>query len=289
VAKINKNKHMKKLSIILIAVLTAFTSLAQDLTPWKLNFSNNTTVHLVNMNMAQTIDQEVMGQSMNVRNNIVLKSELTFKKNNEKVYDVRYVNKAMMIDMEMMGKSVVYDSEKEEDRNSEMGEKLNPMVGAVTEGNIDEKGTITITKAGLTDEQAGTSLMGPGASDSLMIANFYLKSPGKTIKPGESWIEKSKNNTGSIETTYSFVKIENGLAHITFEQVIDTEQDIKSNDIDVHTKMQVAGKGQLKMEVASGLITERIFDGKLKGVSTAMGMEIPQEGTQKLTTIIQKG
>jgi hypothetical protein len=281
-------ERMKKLNLAIIAVLTACSSIAQDLAPWKLNFSNG-TIYLVNMNMVQTIDQEVMGQSMNIKNNLLIKSELTFKKNNNQAYDVRYANKAMMVDMDMMGKNVSYNSEKEEDRNSGIGEKLNGMVGAVTEANIDEKGAVTITKAGLTEEQAGASVMGPGASDSLMIANFYLKSPDRTIKPGESWTEKSQNNAGNIETTYSFVKIENGLAHISFEQVITTEQDVKSNDIDVHTKMQIAGKGQLKMEVASGLVTERIFDGKLTGQSTAMGMEIPQEGTQKLTTTIQKG
>ena len=191
------------------------------------------------------------------------------------------------MNMEMMGQTVAYDSDKKEDETSAMGERMKPLLGATMEAVIGFDGLVTITKA-LDLGDLPTSSLGAAGSDSAMLVNYFLKPPATAIAPGQSWTEEVQSGENFTKQTYTYVKTESGLASFSYILENKTVQTVTNNGMEVLTKMTTKGSGLLKVELATGLVLERSFDGKLNGTSEVMGMEIAQEGIQQITTTLTR-
>lgn len=273
-----------------LAVLFLFCAIrlagAQSLTPWKLQFPKDAT-YRVNLSLKSQLDQQVMGQDMKIINDVTSVTHFRITGVTEKGFTVEQSTKGIKLNMEMMGQTISYDSDNKEDENSALGERIKPVLGATMEAVIGLDGSVTVTRP-LDLGDLPTGSMGAAGSDSAMIKNYFLKPPSVAVAPGQSWTEEANSGENHSKVTYTYLKTENGMATFSFVSETKTVQTVTNNGMDVLTNMTTRGTGLLKVDLATGLVLERSFDGKLSGKSEVMGMEIPQEGTQQMITTLTR-
>jgi len=281
------NQRMKKIvfAVIFLCWMSPLLK-AQTLQPWKIQLPKGET-YSIKLSLKSRIDQQVMGQDMKVVNDVTTVTHFRVVSVTEKGHVVEQSTKGMKMDMEMMGQTVAYDSENKEDETTAIGERMKPLLGATMEAVIGFDGSVTVTRPlDLGDLPSGS--MGPAGNDSAMIRNYFLKPPTIALTSGQSWSEVEVNGDNRSSTKFTYLKSEGGFAWFSFESEINTVQTLTNSGMEVLTTMQTKGTGQLKVELSTGIVVERTFDGKLNGKSEVMAMEIPQQGTQQMTTVISR-
>ncbi|HMO31788.1 MAG TPA: DUF6263 family protein [Lacibacter sp.] len=275
---------MKRTFFTLLLPLVTTLAFAQTLQPWKLNFPAGQAYNVTNT-IESKLDQQVMGQQMNITNSTVTQAALSFRPAGAEGFRVEQSTTTLKLDMQMMGQSTTFDSNNPDDMNGPIGERLRDMIGTTLEAVISTDGKITVIKG--TTMPEGFS-MGTGTNDSTMLAGYFVKSPGKPVQPGGSWSESAETGGTKMQVTYTYRKTENGQAHLDYEMTNSVVETMTTNGMEIQTNIQTKGKGTLLLELATGLVLERRYEGTLTGKSEVMGMEIPQEGIQKMTNILTK-
>lgn len=269
---------------IFFLLLTAITSAAtsQALKPWKLNFPVGQAYSVTNT-MENSLNQQVMGQNMNMTSSAVSQSEFSVRSADSEGFRVEQTFYHLKTDMQVMGQKMSIDSDNTDDLNGPVGEPLKNLIGSTMEALIYPNGQSRILKGIVMPE--GFS-MGTGINDPSQVSTFYVVPPSKAIRKNGTWTENTELEGVKIQVTYQYKKSANGKAHLNYEMTAEIVQTATANNIEIQTNMITTGKGSIVLELASGLVLERSYEGSLSGKSKAMGMEIPQKGTQKVIMIM---
>lgn len=282
---------MKKFLLFVSITCMAHLLQAQNLQPWKLQLGAGTT-YTITSDMQTNLTQNMMGQEMKIGSGITTTAQLQVVAVAATGFNVAQTTNRMQMLMKMntpMGEQdMTFDSDKKEDREGEIGQRLGTLIGATMEAFIAPDAKVTITKPLELDEALNIPGMGTGANDSLALRSIFLLPPPKALQVGDSWKESSNTESMKSDITYRYLRSEGGIAHFQYEQSVTTNQTISTNGMEVQTSQTVTGTGTVQVELASGLVLQRNFEGKLSGKSEVMGMEIPQEGTQKITQTLKK-
>lgn len=195
----------------------------------------------------------------------------------------------MKMDMDAMGQQKSFDSDKKEDMEGELGEKLKNKIGTTVQATVNELGIVQITSEIKEEQDNGMGAFLSMNNDSASVAGYFLVSPPvKKINTGDSWKDSLVSPQNRTETIYTFMKAEKGIAFISFETKTGSDITTETNGMEVKVKMKTEGSGTLQVELASGLVLERKTETKLSGTSEVMGMEIPMSGETKTTVLITK-
>lgn len=282
---------MKKLFTILNLLFATSVLYAQNLQPWKLNLGAGQS-YTITSTLQTNLSQNMMGQEMKMGNAATTTTKLSVLSADAQGYKVTHTTNRMQLNMNMntpMGnQDLSFDSDKKEDREGDLGQRMGALIGATTEAVISPAGNLTITKAAELDAEVNLSELGVGAGDSAALKSFFLTPPPAAIKVGDTWKESSNTENLKADITYRYLRSETGVAYVQYEQSVTTKQTINTNGMEVQSSQTIIGEGTLQVELSSGLVLQRNFDGKLKGKSEVMGMEIPQEGTQKITVLMKR-
>jgi hypothetical protein len=278
---------MKYIAFCLLLLVSVFSLMGQNLKPWKIKLEPGQNMKIIN-STSNSISQQMMGQDMQMNMATELTDSFFVKAKTENGFQVGKITKRIKMNMDIMGQQKEMDSDKKEDMESEGSSAIKDRIGVLSEAVVSSAGQIKmISKA---EENVNTP-MGSFLSlngDSAVIAGCFLNSPQKTLKPGENWSEIMGDSTNKEETVYSFIKIESGHALLSFETKKTITGTQEMNTVEVKSNMLITSKGTLKVELATGLVIERLTDNVFSGSNEAMGMEIPLTGTGTSKIIITK-
>ena len=278
---------MKYIAFSLLLLVSVFSLMGQNLKPWKIKLEPGQNMKIIN-STSNNISQQMMGQDMQMNMATELTDSFFVKAKTENGFQVVKITKRIKMNMDIMGQQKEMDSDKKEDMESEGSSAIKDRIGVLSEAVVSSAGQIKmISKA---EEKVNTP-MGSFMSlngDSAVIAGCFLNSPQKTLKPGENWSEIMGDSTYKEETVYSFIKIESGFALLSFESKKTITGTQEMNTVEVKSNMLITSKGTLKVELATGLVIERLTDNVFSGSNEAMGMEIPLTGTGTSKIIITK-
>lgn len=280
-----QNLHnMNRTLFILLLTATTLAANAQTLLPWKLNLPAGQTYNVTNT-LQNNIEQQVMGQQMNVTSNVVAQMAFSVKSAGAEGFRVEQTNTGMKMETAGMGQSTTFDSNNPNDMAGPIGMQLKGMIGATMEAIIAPNGAISILKG--IEMPEGFSF-GAGMGDSAALAAYFVNPPANPLRPGDTWTENSDTDGMNTQATYTYRKSKKGRAYLDYEMKMAIVRTITNSGMEIDTNIQTEGKGSLVLELATGLVLERRYEGTLSGVSKAMGMEIPQKGAQKTETILVK-
>ena len=301
---------MKKilLSLSFFTVLTAgFTGCKSDELDLKFNPAAGSRYRVL-MTTDQNIDQEMMGQKMEVKN----LSEYTM------LYEISKaegVNKQLKMTFERM-KSIQKAMGKEMVMDSDIIDTANPaskIIGAVKGSVFD----MELTKKGEVKSIKGMDLlmqkMVNSAAENLppeakaqmsegikaMMNDDMLKGlteqsfkifPDKKVKPGDSWVSKMETKSFLdmiIETTYTLTKVENGIATLDIKSTITSDGKEKMvQGTKVETTLTGTQTGTMELETATGMTLSSNIIQKIDSKMKANGIEMPMKvnGTTTIKT-----
>ena len=275
---------MKRTILLLLLTATTLAATAQTLQPWNLNLPAGQAYNVTNT-VESSIDQQVMGQKMSIANTAVTQMVFAVRSAGPDGFQVEQTTSGIKLDTKVMGQTTSFDSSNPGDMEGPVGAQLKDMIGSSIEALIAPNGTISSWKG--IEMPEGFS-MGAGMNDSASLATYFVNPPAKPIQPGDTWTETAEQESMNTQITYTYRKSEKGQAHLDYEMTSAVAQTITNNGMEVNSNIQTKGTGTLVLELATGLVLERRYEGTLSGTSKAMGMEIPQEGALKTVTILTK-
>jgi hypothetical protein len=210
--------------------------------------------------------------------------------------------KRLQVNFNGMGQSQSYDSDKETDRNSDMGKNFEKGLKNTYTITVDPSGKITAVKAAddnpnkKADSTAGGQDMMSGMMDGMMEgfdlpqvgdATEFAILPSKEISKGETWTDTtSANEDTKRNATYKVTDINNN------EIVLDYTEDVSTKTTKENMGMEVAidrkdkNTGKITLDRKTGLLKQKTVTTETSGTASVMGQEIPLDSKTTKTIVV---
>lgn len=275
---------MKRTLLSLWLSAATLAAAAQTLQPWKINLPVG-QAYFVSNTVGSKISQQMMGQQMDISNTATTEMVLTIQSADAEGFRVEQTISRMKIDMAAMGMSRSFDSSNPQDMDGPMADAFKAMLNSSMEGLVAPNGKVTILKK---FEMPEGFDMGADFDGAAPLASYFVTPPSKPVRRKGSWTENIEQGSAKTQITYTFLGAAKGQARLGYEMTSDIDQTVTLDGVEAQSKLQVKGKGSLVLELATGLVLERRYEGTVSGISETMGMQIPQEITQKMVTLLAK-
>lgn len=271
---------MKKLFFIPLS-LSVFVASAQSLSR-KVVLKQGQQVERVAA-IKMKIGMEMMGQSIDINNDNTVTSLVEVKGATGAAYDLASTVKRVVTSMNGMGQEMNYDTDKKDAGSSnEMTKKADELVGKTNNLTIDSKGVITKSDdAGGDDKEKASGFMGISGgvlnAGQKVGATFDLvaKLPDNPVKVGDSWSDSTISKEGKVFTKYKVLEIKSDEAIIDMEGTLTQGGQVENNGMTIDMNLAGTSKGQLSMDVASGLVKKLAMTMDASGTMEVAGQSIP--------------
>jgi hypothetical protein len=285
------NYHsMKKLSLVLSGMFIATILFAQTATT---NNSLSKKIVLASgqkIIVANTISMETSMSGMDITNSSSTENTLEVKSVSENNYTLTNTLTKMKVNMDMMGQSTSYDSDKPEDQNSDIGKSLADRLNKPKELVLDNstgKATATSAKketkndADVADPMQGMMQMfGSGGDDGLVNSVFEQIPSG--IKSGDSWSDSSVDKSLKMVRHFTLVSITGNEAAIKMTSVIDAVNTMEVQGMQMDMNSTTQSSADIITDITTGIVKKRSTVASISGSFQVMGQSIPL--TAKVTS-----
>ncbi len=234
----------------------------------KITATTNTTI---DMDMGVAGQMKMASKAVNVIN-VALSDEKLYKATNT-------VTKITM-SQEGMGQSVEFDSDKKEDRDSEIGKTLSKQLDIPAEITIEKNtGKVIETNKKAATEDEGeknpmADIMGEtkGAEATAAIAFFVLPA-GKKI--GDKWTDSTTEAGMKGIKTYELKSINNGIADIAIKASAKGVISKEAQGMQFDINMSSTGDGNMLVDTKTGLVKKNDITSDVNGTLDVMGQSMP--------------
>lgn len=221
-------------------------------------------------NTQQTIQMEMMGQNMLIKQNIDNYQDVVVKEvNTDGHITLEYTYKRIKLNQDAMGMEITFDSDNMEESENpmvqQMATSMNKVIGTSVQSTIDHFGNpLSNNISEVMPENANVQ-----GAETGMLTIFA----GRPVKVGESWEVESLvevNSDMKIKSTYKLDEIKGKTAKISFTgQVSGTE--IGGSSAEVEGEMS----GVLELDIATGWTKSATIRQSMSMMMEEQGMSTP--------------
>jgi hypothetical protein len=240
---------MKKILSIAI-LLNCGISFAQNSNGIKLKKGQTITLNSV-------VNSETEMQMGAMKNDVNTTIKLSVVDENAETYTLNSSIGQMKMNMDGMGQNMSFDSEKPEDKDSEMGKAMGDKLKKVDTYILDKKtGKTTKVKKEGGEEEAGgmAGMFSAGDEDGAANAAFFILPAGKKI--GDSWSESTLNKGITTSKTYTLKSIAQDVATIDVMGTITGTKEQEANGMTMSITMNNKFTEQILVNTNVGLVTK---------------------------------
>jgi len=197
-------------------------------------------------------------------------------------FTTHYKLSKMYLNMDMMGQQTSYDSEKPEDRDSEMGkafsEKIGKQVSIIINKNTG-KATYEKIEGEPKNEEEANPLEGiigslGSSTDDISVENIFFVIP-KGKKPGDSWIDSSSNNKMKEIKTYTYKDTDGTTATIGLFSSMEGSSTMEMQGMQMDISIFAKTEGEIQTNTKTSLVKKRSSVMDLTGSIEVMGQSVP--------------
>lgn len=246
----------------------------------------------------KTSSIELMGQTMETKVTSFIHEVLDVEDVNSTGATIEHKIKQVKFDLTNPMQSQSFDSEKDADRNGEIGKMLEKSIKNKYTMTIDPTGMITSVKAdddnpndssdqmggmaGLISAQLGLNIGVPSAGE----ASSFKILPNREIGVGDSWTDSSSSEGQVKKTSYTVKNISDNEVILDFTEQLDinTTQQIMGMDATIKTNDQTSGT--MILDRASGLLKQKKAVMEEEGTMEAQGQSVPVKGKTEITLTV---
>ena len=229
----------------------------------------------------QDVDMTAMGMQM--KNNSKTTGIFQHKDSNNENYITSYTLSKVNLKMDMMGQENKYDSEKSEDKDSEMGKAISEKIGKEVTVLVNKntgKASLDI-KTGSPEKQPAANPMaglmdafGSVTEEANVETVFFILPAGK--KAGDSWTDSSTSTkTMKDVRTYTIKSVEKGVADVTLLSIMSGTTNTEMQGMQMEISLSVKTEGQIVVDTVTSLVKKRSNTANLTGNIEMMGQSIP--------------
>ena len=232
---------------------------------------------------------EMMGQ--NINNESGATTDIEVKDVNADGFIFTSIIKRMTTKLSGMGQDISFDSDKKEDMDGQIGQAVKDQINVQQEIQVDQKGKV-ISTTGSNDKKTG------GMTDMMSITgdvtkgqpySILIQLPGKTVKPGDTWVDSSGTAaTIKTVTTYTLKQINADGALVSFTGTLTKNGTIEQNGMEIQMDMSGTTKGEAIYEPGTGLLKTSSSVSDIKGTLGIMGQNAPLSATVTANVVAKK-
>jgi hypothetical protein len=284
---------MKK-PFLLTFLFVSIISFGQS-TSNKLTFRKGQVLE-VTTQVTRNSKQEFMGQSMESSVSSSFTNTYTVVDASAKGASINAGVKRIKFDMNMMGQSQSFDSDKKDDLNGDIGKMVSNTLNEKYSMDVDPSGKVLLVKQDAaqkpsSQEEQAAGMMGmilgrvgnmsaPKTGD----ATIFKILPGRQVKKGDTWTEEDKDSTGSRKANYTITDISDKeiLVDFTEEGALSTTQEMMGQEATINVNSKSNGK--IILDKVTGILKQKTFETTSEERIKAAGQEIPSHS--KMNTVI---
>lgn len=274
---------MKKIQLFFTAaVCLSTTAIAQSNA--SLNLQKGQKYQVENK-IETSSSTDVNGQSMESKANVTTVYNIEVKDKGANNYNLTNSISHILMNMEMMGQQIDFDSDKKEDIDSQMGTALKDFVNQPKDIQMDNSGKIIADPKDTSDVSAIAKQLN-FAQSGYGTEIAFLAIP-KNAKVGSTWTETTNDSGINKTTNYTIKEISGNIATVSFTGTIGTNMTMQQNGMDVATKTTGKVSGEEKVNMKSGVIQSSTTTMDASGTFTAMGQDFPTSTKMTSTTTVK--
>jgi len=268
---------MKKILSIAI-LLNCGISFAQNSNGIKLKKGQTITLNSV-------VNSETEMQMGAMKNDVNTTIKLSVVDENAETYTLSSSIAQMKMNMDGMGQNMSFDSEKPEDKDSEMGKAMGDKLKKVDTYILDKKTgkTTKVKKEGGEEEEAGGmgGMFSMGDDNGGSDGAFFIIPADKKI--GDSWTESTTSKGITISKTFTLKSISQEVATIDVVGTITGTKEQEANGMTMSITMNNKFTEQILVNTNVGLVTKT--NNTTEGTNSMDMMGQQMEMTVKSNTV----
>jgi Family of unknown function (DUF6263) len=229
------------------------------------------------------------GAGMDLTSTSATENALEVKNSSDKSYTISSTTKKIKVDMNMMGQSTRYDSEKSQGPSNDiekvLAEKLNKPVdilvnnytGAVYNEMVEKKDADGNPVGGMVNMFADNS------DDAIVDGAFELVPQGKAI--GDSWADTSVSKEMKRINRYTLKSVAGSEAVIQLDAITNAINKVELQGMQIEFKTETKTTGEITTDVSTGLVRKKTTQADIKGSFQLMGQEMPISAKANATSV----
>lgn len=244
----------------------------------------------INSNISQDIDMGVA----QVKNNTSTTALLEVKDSDSKNYNASFKVTRLVINANAMGQEENYDSDKPEDKDSEMGKAVSDKINKEEKVTVDKKsGKVIAGNAGVEKKEdpnenpmAGLmEMFGGGSTENAVTESaFFIIPTGKKV--GDSWTDSlSVKDAMKGYKTYTIKSIAANEAVVAVFSKMEGKQNVDMQGMQIDIAMSAKTEGELWVDPKTSLMKKSSRVADITGTMDMMGQSMPL--TAKMTEITE--
>lgn len=260
---------------ILLSLFTFSTLVGQAQT---VNLSKG---QLITITITSTQDMEMTG--MQIKNNSTSTSLLQVNDAGKDNFTASYKLDKLNLNMEMMGQQQSFDSEKPEDKESEIGKSFAGKIGKAVPVLINRNTGEVIVKDPEADTSSAAGQENPlegimesfgAAGDDATAGTAFFVVP-KDKKNGDSWTDSSSTNKMKEVKTYTLKSIDGGIATIQLFSTMQGSSSMETQGMQMDMSLSAKTEGEILVDQKTSLVKKRSSVMDLTGTLDMMGQSVP--------------
>jgi hypothetical protein len=233
-------------------------------------------------NQISTMVQTVQGNEMEIKYNVTLSVDLEVKKSTP-IIELSNTLTHLQLQTKVMGNTMNFDSDKQEDKDGQIGQKLKDVLGKSFDANFYVDGTIFKSDKDKSEKETASNLLGCNiddiAKESFLAIPTHLKS-GDSLAVVSDFTDKDNSKT----VTYFVESINGNDATVLFKGSGISKKSKNIQNMEAVVTSNSTFSGTLLVETTSGLIKEKKSTIEAKGTTEVMGQSIPFSVKQTVVT-----
>ncbi len=252
---------MKKITLLSLCFASVFTH-AQSV---KLE---NGKIIKITTNIVSTAESPMGGESTNTITTI---NSIKITAIEDKTYKGTSTVTRMVMDGEMMGQSMKFDSDKKDDMNGQMGQMLGASINKPSDISIDKAdGKITETSAEEKKESMMTSM---GGESNAGGSAFFVISNNKKV--GDKWTITLDNDGIKSVKNYELQSLKENMATVSISSTNKGTTTKEANGMSMEMTIDNKATGTMIVDTNTGLVKQINMNDETTGSMEMMGQSIP--------------
>ncbi|HNP54967.1 MAG TPA: DUF6263 family protein, partial [Ferruginibacter sp.] len=274
---------MKALLIGSIVFLLPLANQAQPNARIELNTGKTITIH----SLAQTNTVVMMG--LEIKSDVQTLSTIEVLEAGKDQLVLRHKLNRLQMNGSGMGQDFNYDSDKAQDRDSQIGQTIPSDLFNPDTILINRNSGLIISNSSNIKRTEGNSAnplenmmpnMDNGQLSGMATQAFYLLPANK--KEGDQWMDSTINKETKTVTTYTLQSLTGDSATVAVKEVKTISGDVDANGMTITMNMTNTSTGIIVVHVNSGLVGRRETKSEVSGSMDTAGQSMPITADSKI-------
>ena len=223
-----------------------------------------------------------MSPGMDMTGNTNSASTIEVKSGTDSSYMISNTLTKIKLNMDGMGQSNSYDSEKKEDQETEIGKGVADKLNKPVDIAISKLTGKSLPDSKNNGKKSDDQLNGAGgllgmfsgnAEDAAVSEAFALIPQGKKV--GETWTDSTIEKNNKVVRVYTLKSITDKEALIQLDIVIDATTTIEQQGMSMDFTSTTKTKADITTDITTGLVKTRTAQSDISGSIQVMGQSMP--------------